>query len=206
LIPALTRFNDAAGIQSTLGEAEVHLRAVRWVTHNHKDGSRADDIYFTKGEFVLNLLHMRGYDRRRKPRTRPRSANVAELKRYTSIVLTALQDVLDYKEREGDNRTKPDLWMDDAAYIAHIGVLASELKQLNGLLSNAESSRAARRSALSVNKHFDTFFAKFSSSFGTALGMGAASLLIGAVGGLAYHAGLGNAVVNQILSHFRSGH
>jgi hypothetical protein len=197
-------------MRSEIGAAVVHIEAIRSIVHNDKAKVRTDDVSQAKSELYLNLRALRDLSLDPKPRRTARSRsparmNAAMVKRYSTILITALQETLDYTPRRGSNQHAPTLWLDDSTYLNDVAALAAELRRLNALL-DTKKAKTARNSAIRFGKHVDTFLGKFSGSFGTALGVGAAGLLIGSAGALLTYAGIQTPLVNQIFSHLKGGH
>jgi hypothetical protein len=128
----------------------------------------------------------------------------AQVLQYSRIVIAALEEIVEYDPKQHHNRPPPQLRIEDEAYLQDIQRLIAELTRLNDLLESKQPRKTAtKRALINVRKHFDTFFGKLASSFGTTLGTGAGGLLIGSVAALLYQAGFDGGLVMQILSHFR---
>jgi hypothetical protein len=126
-----------------------------------------------------------------------RILNSARALQYSKIVITALEEALDYDPLRQHNQPPPDLRLDDPNYLIEIRSLVAELRRLNELLEKKKSGPSVSRSTGRLAKHFDKFF----GSYASALGKGAAGLTIGAAAALLYQAGVGSGVIDDILRH-----
>jgi hypothetical protein len=118
---------------------------------------------------------------------------------YSRIVISALQEAIDYDPLRQHNQTPPDLWSENSQYIEELRKLVAELRRLNSLLETTTKKPRTARTVVNLGKHFDKFF----QSYASALGKGAGWLTIGLVASLLYQAGLGNEAVGRILSHLK---
>jgi hypothetical protein len=127
--------------------------------------------------------------------------NRVEIVKYSTAIIAALQEALDYKVERHHNLPPPVLRLDDENYLIELRNLVAELQRLNALLekSTLSSAQAARRKVSSIEKHFD----KFLSSYASALGKGAAGLTVAAAAGLLYQAGVGTDVINNLWQHLK---
>jgi hypothetical protein len=121
--------------------------------------------------------------------------------RYTQIVITALEEVLSYDSVRHHNQPPPDLWMDDAQYLSELRKLVEELKRLNNLLEKKTLRDKRTREAIQgVAAYSNLFLKSYASSVGKAAGKGSWYLLVGTIGALLYHAGVGDKLVTDVLS------
>lgn len=127
--------------------------------------------------------------------------NRVEIVRYSTAIITALQEALDYKIERHHNLPPPALRLDDQNYLIEVRNLVAELRRLNSLLETPTklSAKAARQKVGGIGKHFD----KFLGSYANALGKGAAGLTIMAAVGLLYQAGVSSEVINALWQHLK---
>jgi hypothetical protein len=113
--------------------------------------------------------------------------NRAEVIRYTTVLIIALEETLEYNPRRAHNQPPPALWNDDPEYLRDVGSLVIELRRLNSLLDAKRlRKKEADRVVIHLAQHFDQFLRSYVSWFGR----GAAVLTIGVMAGLLQHAGL----------------
>ena len=128
--------------------------------------------------------------------------NSAEIIHYSTALITALQEALDYKPGRHHNFPPPSLRIDDPDYFLEVRKLIIELKRLNSLLEIkvAGNVEAAEETVTRLQKHFDIFL----SAYAKALGTGAAGLTIATVTALLYRAGVATDVVDTFWQHWKS--
>ena len=122
---------------------------------------------------------------------------------YSKILITALEEVIEYDPTRHHNRQPPDLRIDDPDYLAEIRNLVAELRTLNSILQSTQRQpRKATRAIWNLSKHLDGFLNNYAKS----LGKGAGYLTIGVIASLLYQAGLGQDVITNIFSHAKLPH
>ncbi len=136
-----------------------------------------------------------------------RNTNAAQKRedilRYSRILIEALQEALDYDPNRQHNRPAPELRIsDDERFLQELRNIIVELKRLNDLLeSKKRNVSTTRKEVASLGQHFDKFLTNYASAFGKAAGKGSWCLLVGGVGGLLYHAGVGKDLIDSIWGH-----
>jgi hypothetical protein len=118
---------------------------------------------------------------------------------FSTLLITAFQEALDYDPRRHHNEPPPALRLEDEDYLKEIRTLIGELRRLNENLENAANAetkpkpkrtiaprKAAEKSAIQVTKHVNTFLSKYASALGT----GAAVLTFGTAGALLHQLGV----------------
>jgi hypothetical protein len=94
------------------------------------------------------------------------------------VLITAFEEVLAYDPGRQHNQPKPALWIDSPEYLQTVRELLHELRQLNELLqAPLPPKRAASRKAGIIQRGAETFVIKYAAT----LGVGAATLTLGAV-------------------------
>jgi len=105
---------------------------------------------------------------------------------YSTSLLAALQEVLDYDNVPNRNSPSPALRIDDPSYLKDVRELVDELRRYNELLQSAgKTQKKTRQRTTILAKHFH----KFLDNYIPVLGKGAAALTITTVGGLLYQVG-----------------
>jgi len=127
--------------------------------------------------------------------------NRVEIVRYSTAIISALQEALDYSLEKHHNLPPPALRIDDDRYLNEIRNLVSELRKLNNFLEtpSKKTAKIARARASGFGKHLDRFL----SSYASALGKGAAALTIASAVGLLAQAGVGQEIIDLIWRHLR---
>lgn len=139
----------------------------------------------------------------------PSSANAAQKRedvlRYSRVLIEALQDALDYDPNRQHNRSAPELRVsDDESFLKELRKIVAELRRLNDLLeSKKRNVSATRKQVISLGQHFNKFLTNNSGAFGKAAGKDSWYLLVGGIGGLLYHGGVGKDLVDSIRAHLR---
>jgi hypothetical protein len=135
-------------------------------------------------------------------RSRPKKIvirNKRQVLIQSRILISALEEALDYRPTVGSNRSVPelraDLNLDDHQAQSEIRELVSELKKLNAFLEAAKRAMAVdRKNIIDVKKHLNTFLHSFANNFGKTTGVGAGLLTVGLAASLLYHLGAKEAV------------
>jgi hypothetical protein len=129
--------------------------------------------------------------------------NTTQVLFYSRVVLTAVQDALDY-DPQRDNHPPPTLRIEGVDYLKELRSLVIELRRLNDNLEEAKSASPKRfskptktveKSAIDLRKHLNTFLNKYASTLGT----GAGIVTVGALAALLYQLGIPETVFAQIL-------
>src|ERR1043166_6263692 len=108
--------------------------------------------------------------------------------RYSEIIITALQQVLNYDPIRQHNQPPPDLWIEGDEYLDQVRSLILELQRLNSLLeATRPPKQETRRQVVHLAKHFDKVLGTYSS----AMGKVAAGLTGGVVLALLSQTGIG---------------
>jgi hypothetical protein len=124
--------------------------------------------------------------------------NRVEIIRYSTAIIDALQEALDYDPQRHHNAPPPSLRIDDTEYLAQLQTIITELKRLNSLLEQV-NTQAAEKLVHRISKHFDTFF----GSYAKAMGSGVAGLTIATALALLYRAGVAKELIDAIWQHWR---
>jgi hypothetical protein len=129
--------------------------------------------------------------------------NTTQVLFYSRVVLTAVQDALDY-DPQRDNHPPPTLRIERVDYLKELRSLVIELRRLNDNSEEAKSASPKRfskptktveKSAIDLRKHLNTFLNKYASTLGT----GAGIVTVGALAALLYQLGIPETVFAQIL-------
>jgi hypothetical protein len=123
----------------------------------------------------------------------------AQIILFSKIVITSLEDAINYDPKRHHNRPPPDLRIDSEGYLQELRSLVTELKRLNALLESMKYKNEKRRAVIALSKHVNTFLDKYARVLGT----GTAGLTVAALAGLLLQIGVGPEVVQQVLSHFK---
>jgi hypothetical protein len=122
--------------------------------------------------------------------------NKRQIITYSSVIILALQEALDYDPRRHHNQPKPDLRIEDANYLSNLRSLVKELRRLNNLLAKERPKSAETgKVVVDVRKHVDLFLTNYTPT----LAKGSAYLTIGVMAALLHSAGLGSGVVDGIM-------
>jgi hypothetical protein len=122
---------------------------------------------------------------------------------YSRILIAALEEVVDYDPTRHHNRPPPELRINDEDYLTEIRNLIAELRTLNSLLETTRRQpKKSAEAVVKLTRHFDTFL----NSYAKSLAKGAGWLTIGVIASLLYQAGIGQAVIANILSHAKLPH
>jgi hypothetical protein len=131
--------------------------------------------------------------------------NPTEVIRYSHILISAFEEVLDYDPVRQHNQRPPALWSGDPSYQKDVHDLVTELRRLNSLLEARRSRKTeARKAAISLARHLDSFWRSYSKT----LGKGAAYLTLAVIVGLLSQAGvgLGEGMVMKMWSALKPPH
>jgi hypothetical protein len=135
--------------------------------------------------------------RRAKAQSQKLSAKTrAEIIGYTRIIVTALDEVLDYERVKRRNAPPPILWIDDREYIKDVNALISEINRLNKLLE--EGKRVPKKHQINLVHHANRFL----DTYVKYLAAGSAALTVGAFATVLSHLGLDPThVITKALRH-----
>ena len=122
--------------------------------------------------------------------------NRAQVVNYSRLILTALEEVLDYNPAKHHNLPPPDLRLDNAEYLLELREIASLLRQLISLLSEKRPSTRKTSESVGILASYADAFLK---NYIPVVGKGAGYLTVAAFGGLLYQAGLANEAVDELL-------
>jgi hypothetical protein len=122
----------------------------------------------------------------------------SQVVQYSNILIAALEEVVDYDPARHHNRPPPELRIDDEGYLTEIRNLIAELRTLNSLLETTRRQpKKASDAVVKLTRHFDTFLSCYAKS----LAKGAGWLTIGVIASLLYQAGIGQEIIDHILSY-----
>jgi hypothetical protein len=122
---------------------------------------------------------------------------------YSRILITALQEIVDYDPARHHNQPPPDLYVGNDKYLHEIRALIAELRTLNSLL---EAKRPTKKKVSVVTVDLKVHVNAFLKAHSKVLGAGTAGLLIGAFSSLLHQLGLGPDIVSEILNHLKGPH
>ena len=144
------------------------------------------------GENILNPANIR-------PGAIAWVANQDEIIRYSTALITALQEALDQDPVRHHNNPPSGLRIEEADYLAEVRSLVTELKRLNSILeaSVSPSIDIAEKTVNRLAHHFDSFFGAYAKS----LGHGTAALTIAVAIALLSKAGVGTDLIETIWRH-----
>ncbi|MEA2953976.1 MAG: hypothetical protein QOJ96_3496 [Alphaproteobacteria bacterium] len=180
-------------------EAQITLTLPSTAMPNIEGLARKGHV--TNGEIIKRALN--AYIKQAQPTNgKARSIkNKAQLIRTSRLIITALEETLDYDPVRHHNHPPPDLWVDNSDYLEELRKLVAELKILNGYLEAAKLDKAkTHQSATKLAKHFESFLRNYGDSFAKAAGKGSGYLAVAAIAGLLYQAGILPDVLGKILS------
>jgi hypothetical protein len=203
--PKSTRPQRRDGYRDLLGpslQEETDFRAYR----EHNDSLVAVDSNAFQGETKRMIEAFREMDEaQRKPAT-PRRKYLVKIRdrrqviRYANVIISALQEALDYDHNQPHNFAPPALWISDPSYLHDVRILVEELKKLNELLSKRiTDNAAATRSVSRFAKHFNEFLKSYAKSMGVVV----AGLTGGAAIALMDHAGASKEIIETIWGHLK---
>jgi len=167
----------------------------------------------TKSEVVRDAIEKLVVEAQEKPVT-PTNDRVViqspqEIIIYSTLIISALEEALEYKVQRHHNHPPPALLIDDQDYLDDIRRLVAELKRLNENLELAAKEpkatkpkrppRAVQKSAVDVKKHLNTFLDKYAQS----LGKGAAALTIGTASALLIRFGVPPETFSAIVKNLK---
>jgi hypothetical protein len=127
--------------------------------------------------------------------------NRREIIRYSTTIIYALQELVDYDAARHHNAPPPTLRLEGIAPKDQITELIAELRRLNGLLeaASAKDAAEAQRTATKFARHFD----KFLDGYFDYMGKGAAALTISVAVALLYRAGVGQELIDALWGHLK---
>jgi hypothetical protein len=159
-----------------------------------------DTILYTIGSGIIEASRQINFQRSATQilRTSPRGQNRSHVIVYSQILITAIEEALEWNAVRKHNNPPPALRLEGPDYLQELRSLANELKRLNDLLER-KAPQKIRTEAVHLAKHFD----KFLSSYAGAMGKGAAGLTIGALAALLYHVGVGQAMIDDLWGHLK---
>jgi hypothetical protein len=131
--------------------------------------------------------------------------NRQQLVGNSTLIISALQEALDYDPGRHHNQPPPALRIDDANYFRDIRALIAELKRLNELLEKSRPQRGEpKRTIINVRKHINVFLENYVPLFAR----GTACVTVAAMAGLLHYAGVEENIVMGILTaaNLRWGH
>jgi hypothetical protein len=124
---------------------------------------------------------------------------------YSRLVITAIDEALDYDPARHHNQPPPDLWFDDRAYLDDIRNLVTELRRLNDNLLAIRSMAALsgpvtaqseiEKSSDAAKKRLNLFLDKYTES----VAKGSGWLTIGTIVALLVQLGVSESVLEKIL-------
>jgi hypothetical protein len=129
--------------------------------------------------------------------------NRVEIVRYSTAIIQALQESLDYDPKRHHNLPPPNLRLDDAGYLREVGSLVIELRRLNSLLE--EPTKVDVPAVQEQAGHFGKYFGKFLESYADSLGKGVAALTVATAVALLYRAGVSKELIDSIWEHLKLG-
>lgn len=123
---------------------------------------------------------------------------------YCRAIIASFEEAIEYDPKRHHNQPPPALRIENPDFLAEVRKLVVELRALNANLATVNQSSARRNSArrpvqkstVDVAKHLNTFLNKYAAALGT----GAATLTLGAVGSLIFNLG-GDAGIFEHLLH-----
>jgi hypothetical protein len=78
---------------------------------------------------------------------------------HSRLIISALEDALDYDPLRHHNRPPPELRIEDAGYLQDTRALIAELKRLNALLETRRAPKGEpKRTVIDLKKHINNFF------------------------------------------------
>jgi hypothetical protein len=167
----------------------------------------------TKSELVREAIEKLVIEAQERPVT-PTNDRVViqspqEVIFYSTMMISALEEALEYSAERHHNHPPPALLIENEDYLHEIRHLVTELKRLNDNLELAAAepktakpkrpSKAAQKSAVDVKKHLNTFLDKYAQS----LGKGAAALTIGTASALLIRFGVPPEAFTAILKNLK---
>jgi hypothetical protein len=121
---------------------------------------------------------------------------------YSTLIISALQEAMDYDPARHDNRPRPALWIEDADYLQDIRDLIAELKRLNTLLETRRPQGEPHRAAIDLKKHLN----KFLDNYIPLMAKGTACLTVAAMAGLLHHIGVGDEFILGVFATAKLAH
>jgi hypothetical protein len=116
---------------------------------------------------------------------------------YSTLIVAALQEALDYDPVRHHNQPIPALWIEDHNYLQVIRALIAELKRLNELLQASRTRKGEpKRTIIDLRKHINVFLANYVPLFAK----GTACVTVAAMAGLLRHFGVEEDIVVGILT------
>jgi hypothetical protein len=148
----------------------------------------------------------------KKPRSRRSTAkastrlvirNREQVVAISNIIISSLQEALDYDPARHHNQPPPELRIEDARYLQDIRDLIAELRRLNTLLETSRPPQRGepKRTIIDINKHIN----KFLENYIPMLAKGTAGLTVATMASLLFHAGVGEDIIMGILSMAKLG-
>jgi hypothetical protein len=134
---------------------------------------------------------------RRSETTRLAIRDRQQLIATSTLVISALQEALDYDPKRQHNLTAPALYIDDTLYLSEIRALIAELRGLNELLEESRPRKGeAKRTVIEARKHINLFF----QNYVPLLGKGTACLTVAAMASWLHFAGVETDIVMGMLT------
>ncbi|MEY9706454.1 CopG family ribbon-helix-helix protein [Bradyrhizobium diazoefficiens] len=165
----------------------------------------------TKSDIVREAIEKIVVEAQEKPVT-PTNDRVViqspqEVILYSTMMIAALEETLEYSAERHHNHPPPALLIEDKDYLDEIRRLVAELKRLNENLEMAtkepkkpkRTPKEVQKSAVDVKKHLNTFLDKYAQS----LGRGAAALTIGTASALLIRFGVPPETFSAILKNLK---
>lgn len=165
----------------------------------------------TKSEVVREAIEKLVIDAQEKPVTLTNDRVVIqspqEIILYSTMMISALEEALDYSVERHHNHPPPPLLIESKEYLDEIRILVAELKRLNDNLERAakepkkpkRTPKEVQKSAVDVKKHLNSFLDKYAQS----LGKGAAALTIGTASALLVRFGIPPEAFSAILKNLK---
>jgi hypothetical protein len=115
----------------------------------------------------------------------------------STLIISALQEALDYDPKRHHNLPAPALHIDDAPYLSDIRALIAELRRLNELLQKSRPQKGEpKHTIIEVRTHINLFLKNYVPLFAK----GTACLTVAAMAGLLHAAGVEQNIVVGILT------
>jgi DNA repair exonuclease SbcCD ATPase subunit len=83
--------------------------------------------------------------------------NRKEIITYSTVLIKALQEAIDYDQGRQHNQERPPLFVDNKKYLSDISALTKELKKLNRLLKGTTKPAARDKSAHVVRDYIHLY-------------------------------------------------
>ena len=122
--------------------------------------------------------------------------NRKEIITYSTVLIEALQEAIDYNPSRQHNQETPPLFVDNQKYLSDISALTKELRKLNKLLEGTTKDIAKNKSAKTVADYIHLYFANYIPT----LGKGSAYLTLGVMAALLHNLGFDNAIAAAVMS------